>query len=82
MLLILSHPIMVNNEVENIFQGMNLSVNEAINLFFVYVQNCKTLPFESETPNEKTINAINATRQGIDLTVCENAEDMFKKLGI
>lgn len=69
-------------EVENIFQGMNLSVNQAINLFFVYVQQSKSLPFESEIPNEKTIKAINTAREGVDLIACENVENMFKKLGI
>jgi DNA-damage-inducible protein J len=69
-------------EVENIFQGMNLSINQAINLFFIYVQQSKALPFESEMPNEETSKAINAAREGIDLIACENADDMFKKLGI
>lgn len=69
-------------EVENIFHEMNLSLNEAINLFFVQVKYCGTLPFESETPNKETVRAINEARKGIGLAVCENEDDMFKKLGI
>jgi DNA-damage-inducible protein J len=69
-------------EVETIFQKMDLSINEAINLFFVQVKHSGTLPFGLEIPNEETIRAINNARKGIDLVVCENEDDMFKKLGI
>ncbi len=69
-------------EVESIFHEMNLSLNEAINLFFVQVKYCRALPFESEIPNEETVKAINEARKGIGMVVCEDEDDMFKKLGI
>jgi len=72
----------LKTEVESIFQEMNLSIDEAINLFFIQVKRYRTLPFELEIPNEETVKAINEARKGIDLVVCEDENDMFKKLGI
>lgn len=69
-------------EVESIFQNMDLSMNDAITLFLVQVQRCKTLPFESELPNDQTVKAINEAREGVNMVVCENEDEMFKKLGI
>ena len=34
------------------------------------------------TPNEETRRAIYEAEQGVDLVVCEHAEDLFKKLEI
>lgn len=72
----------LKTEVESIFHDMNLSINEAINLFFVQVKHCRSLPFDPEIPNEETVKAINEARKGIGLIVCENEDDMFEKLGI
>ncbi|MBF0202743.1 MAG: type II toxin-antitoxin system RelB/DinJ family antitoxin [Desulfamplus sp.] len=69
-------------EVEIIFQDMDLSMNDAINLFLVQVKRCNALPFETGVPNKQTDEAINQARKGIDMIVCDNENDMFKKLGI
>ncbi|MDM8544794.1 type II toxin-antitoxin system RelB/DinJ family antitoxin [Desulfococcaceae bacterium HSG9] len=69
-------------DVEVIFKELNLSTNEAINLFFIHVKGCRSLPFDSEIPNEETKKALDEAEKGIDLIVCENEDDMFKKLGI
>ncbi len=72
----------LKSEVEGIFKKLDLSLNEAINLFFVQVKHCRTLPFETEIPNKETLKAIDEARKGIGLVVCENEDDMFEKLGI
>jgi len=72
----------LKTEVEDIFKELGLSLNEAINLFFVQVKYCKTLPFETTVPNAETIKTINEARKGIGMVICENEDDMFKKLGI
>ncbi|CAN2039658.1 DNA-damage-inducible protein J [Candidatus Magnetomoraceae bacterium gMMP-15] len=69
-------------DVEVIFKELNLSVNEAINLFFIHVKGHRNLAFDSKIPNEETVKAIDEAKKGIDLIVCENEDDMFKKLGI
>ena len=40
------------------------------------------LPFRAEIPNETTLQAFRDTESGENMIVCENAEDMFRKLGI
>jgi len=69
-------------DVEVIFKELNLSVNEAISLFFIQVRHHRNLPFDSEIPNEETAKALDEAEKGIGLIVCENEDDMFGKLGI
>ena len=40
------------------------------------------LPFKVVVPNEQTRKTFQQTDDGQDLTVCEDAQDMFKKLGL
>ena len=69
-------------EVEDIFTQLGLTTEEAIDAFYHQVKNYHRLPFDMEIPNEETLKAIHEAEKGIDLLVCENADDMFKKLGI
>jgi len=72
----------LKSEVEGIFKELGLSLNEAINMFFVQVKHCRTLPFETKVPNAETMKTIDEARKGIGLVMCENEDDMFQKLGI
>ena len=42
----------------------------------------KGLPFDVIMPNETTRQAFNNTDVGRNLIVCEDADDMFRELGI
>ena len=72
----------LKTEVEDIFRELGLTPSEALDLFFQQVKRYHRLPFDTEIPNEETEQAIYEAERGIDLVVCENADDMFKKLGI
>jgi DNA-damage-inducible protein J len=72
----------LKEEVENIFKELGLSATEAISLFYHQVKLRKGLPFEVRIPNPTTIRTFRDTDAGKNLVHCENAEDMFNKLGI
>jgi len=73
----------LKSEVEPIFQELGLTTTEAIDTFFRQVKRYHRLPFPEENlPNEETRQAIYEAEQGINLVVCEDADDLFKKLGI
>lgn len=72
----------LNAEVEEIFQELGITRTEAIDLFYHQIQRYHGLPFEPEIPNAETLQAIAEAEKGIDLVICEGADDLFKKLGI
>ena len=72
----------LKNKVEKVFHDLGLSTTQAITLFFKQVELRKGLPFDVIVPNETTRRTFSNTDAGRDLIVCEDAEDMFKRLGI
>lgn len=72
----------LKNKAERVFHDLGLSTTQAITLFFKQVELRNGLPFDVIIPNETTRRTFNHTDSGRDLVVCEDAEDMFKKLGI
>ncbi|MCA9735504.1 type II toxin-antitoxin system RelB/DinJ family antitoxin [candidate division KSB1 bacterium] len=72
----------LKQDVESIFKELGLTTTEAISLFYHQVKLWKGLPFEVRLPNSTTIQTFQDTDAGKNLTHCEDAEDMFNKLGI
>jgi len=72
----------LKTDVEKIFATLGLSTTEAINLFYRQVRLRKGLPFEVKIPNQTTIQTFQDTDAGRNIVECEDAEDMFEKLGI
>jgi len=69
-------------EVERLFKELGLSTTEAINLFYRQVRLRNGLPFSVVIPNETTEKVFKDTDAKRNLIRCEDAEDMFQKLGI
>lgn len=72
----------VKADTERIFQRLGISTSEAINLFLAQVKMRKGLPFDVRIPNKTTLKAMRDADEGKSLTVCKDADEMFKKLGI
>jgi DNA-damage-inducible protein J len=72
----------LKRKAENVFRRLGLTTTQAIRLFYKQVELRNGLPFDVAIPNETTIKTFVNTDAGRGLTVCEDAEDMFKKLGI
>jgi len=65
-----------------ILSSMGLSVSDAIRLMLTQVVAQKALPFSLKAPNPQTIEVFEATDNHKSIVQCDNAEDMFAKLGI
>lgn len=72
----------LKDKAENIFRKLGLTTTQALTLFYKQVELRKGLPFDVAIPNETTRRTFSATDSGKNLVVCEDADDMFRKLGI
>jgi len=72
----------LREEVEGIFRELGLTATEAICLFYHQVKLHNGLPFAVRLPNKTTSETFKDTDAGKNLVRCEDAEDMFCKLGI
>ena len=72
----------LKEHAERVFRELGLSVTQAITLFYRQVEMQNGLPFNVVIPTSETLETFEATDSGQDVVVCEDANDMFKKLGI
>ena len=72
----------LKEDVEKLFKKMGLSTTEAINLFYRQVKLRNGLPFNVVIPNKTTEKVFKDTDARRNLIRCEDADDMFYKLGI
>jgi len=72
----------LKDKVEQVFRKLGLTTTQAITLFYKQVELRNGLPFEVAIPTEVTRRTFEDTDAGRHLIVCEDADDMFKKLGI
>lgn len=72
----------LKKEVEGILQSLGMSTTEAINIFFRQVKLRRGLPFPVEIPNEETLNVFRDSEAGNGLVACNDADDMFNRLGV
>ena len=72
----------LKDKAEKVFRELGLSTTQAITLFYRQVEMRDGLPFEVVIPNAATRRTFESTDAGRDLVVCEDADDMFRKLGI
>ena len=72
----------LKGKAELIFQQLGITTTQAITLFYKQVELKKGLPFDVAIPNEITRKTFSDTDAGRDLIICNDTDDMFKKLGI
>ena len=72
----------LKDKAERIFRKLGLTTTQAITLFYKQVELRNGLPFDVAIPNETTYRTFDDTDAARNLVVCEDAEDMFRKLGI
>jgi DNA-damage-inducible protein J len=72
----------LKDEVESLFEQLGLSATEAITLFYQQVRLNRGLPFDVRIPNTVTQRTFAETDSGENVVRCENAGDMFTRLGI
>ena len=72
----------LKQEVEKLFKEVGLTTTEAINLFYRQVKLRNGLPFNVVITNKTTERIFKDTDAKRNLIRCEDADDMFDKLGI
>ena len=71
----------VKEQAEAILKELGLSVSKSFELFYRQVIAQHGLPFELQVPNEKTMRAIENSRQGKGKTYT-SPQELFDDLGI
>jgi DNA-damage-inducible protein J len=69
-------------DVEKLFKELGISTTEAINLFYRQVKLRNGFPFNVVIPNKTTEKVFKDTDAKRNLIRCEDADDLFEKLGI
>ena len=72
----------LKRHVESVFHRLGLNATQAITMFYKQVEIRGGLPFNVAIPTSKTKRTFKSTDAGRELIVCEDADDMFEKLGI
>ena len=72
----------LKEKAEKILERIGLNTTQAITLFYRQIELSNGMPFDLVIPTQTTRNTMKATDSGKELVLCEDAEDMFKKLGI
>jgi len=72
----------LKNKAEHVFSKLGLTTTQAITLFYKQVELRNGLPFDVAIPNETTHRTLDNTDAGRNLVICENVDDMFRKVGI
>ena len=72
----------LKDHAEGIFQRLGLTATQAITMFYRQVELREGLPFEVAIPNAATKRTFATTDAGRELIVCEDADDLFRKLAI
>jgi DNA-damage-inducible protein J len=72
----------LKNRAESVFHRLGISATQAITIFYKQVELRGRLPFDVVIPTSATKRTLDSTDAGHDLVICEDAEDMFEKLGI
>lgn len=69
-------------EVFQIFNELGVKPSQAIKMFFRQVKETRSIPFDVRLPNKETIETMEKVKQGQELNICKNSDDLFDKLGI
>jgi DNA-damage-inducible protein J len=72
----------LKRNVEALLGKLGLSISEAIRIYFRMIELHRGLPFELKIPNEETAAVFKDTDRGRSLKRFDNAEELFKDLGL
>lgn len=65
---------------EHILSELGITPTQAITMLYTRIARGHEWPLELKIPNAKTAKAIKETRQKKGVTICKDADDLFKKL--
>ncbi len=72
----------LKEKAEEILHRLGVNTTQAITMFYRQIEMNNGLPFNMVIPNATTKATFKSTDANEEVVICENAEDMFDKLGI
>jgi DNA-damage-inducible protein J len=72
----------LKDRAEVVFHRLGLNATQAITLFYKQVELRDGLPFDLVIPTALTKRTFEHTDSGRDVVMCEDVDDLFKKLGV
>jgi DNA-damage-inducible protein J len=72
----------LRDKAEKVFQKLGLTTTQAITLFYKQVELRNGLPFDLVVPNRTTRRTFGDTDAGLNLVLCDDVNDMLRKLNI
>ena len=72
----------LKDRAEVVFHRLGLNATQAITLFYKQVELRDGLPFDLVIPTALTKRTFEHTDGGRDVVMCEDVDDLFKKLGV
>jgi len=70
-----------NNAIQ-VFQKMGISIIDAVNIFLQEVVIRQEFPFNVNHPNKTTLETMQKTDAGLELTKYDDVNDFYKEMGI
>lgn len=72
----------LRDEAAAVLAQMGLTVSDVVRIALTKIAKEKALPFDMRVPNVLTAQTLAASARGEDVHQAENAEDLFRQLGI
>jgi len=69
----------VKHSAEKVLRSIGMEPSEAIRLFYQQIANRGEFPLELRTPNQETVEAMNAEAE---LHIYDSADELFNSLGL
>jgi DNA-damage-inducible protein J len=68
----------IKEEAQKVFKKLNISLSEAISIFFTQVSLNKGIPFEIKIPNETTEKTLLKSEKGEELHEVKNTKELLE----
>lgn len=72
----------LKTKVDMIFKQLGVNQTQVITMLYKQILRKRELPLEMHLPNKVTARAIKEARASKGVVVCEDVDDLFKKLNI
>jgi len=72
----------VKHDAEIVLDALGITRTQAITMLYKRLAVSHEWPWKLHVPNAETRKAFEETDNGIGLTECDSADDMFKKIGV
>lgn len=70
----------VKEKAQQILNTLNISLSEAISLYFTQISLNRGIPFDVKIPNELTLTTIKKSERGKELHEVDSVDELFKEL--